>query len=100
MSEQVSLNTNKQGHRSLLILLFAGFVLTGVATVINGPMLPLFIQRWSLNERQAGFLFYVQFSSARRGGGVSRARSPLRGFRPGLGLGDVFVGTGGVPVTG
>src|SRR5258708_2293069 len=94
MSEQVSLTTKKQGHRSLLILLFAGFVLTGVATVINGPMLPLFIQRWSLNDRQAGFFFTVQFTAALGGVGLSSALSAWKGYRPALVLGYAFMGTG------
>src|SRR5258708_39335187 len=100
MSEQVSLTTKKQGHRSLLILLFAGFVLTGVATVINGPMLPLFIQRWSLNDRQAGFFFTVQFTAALGGVGLLSALSALEGYRPALGLGYAFMGKGLSPLNG
>src|SRR2546422_5331313 len=61
MSEQNSAITEMQGHRNLLVLLFAGFVLSGIATTIVGPMLPIFIRRWSLDDGQAGLFSSVQF---------------------------------------
>src|SRR5258708_19753163 len=64
MSEQNSAIAEMQGHRNLLVLLFAGFVLSGIATVIVGPMLPVFIHRWSLNDSQAGLFSTVQFMAA------------------------------------
>jgi MFS transporter, FHS family, glucose/mannose:H+ symporter len=94
MSEQDSVNTEKPGHRNLLILLFAGFVLTGVATVIIGPMLPFFIQKWSLDDGQAGFFFTVQFTASLGGVGLSSALSAWKGYRPALVLGYVLMGVG------
>lgn len=73
MSEQTFATARDQGHRKLLILLFAGFVLIGIATVIVGPMLPVFIQKWALDDRQAGFFFTVQFASSMVGVGLSSA---------------------------
>ena len=83
-----------QGHRNLLILLFAGFLLIGIATVIVGPMLPVFIQKWSLDDRQAGFFFTVQFTSSMVGVGLSSALSAWRGYRPALILGYMLTGVG------
>ncbi len=40
----------------------AGFILTGVATVLIGPILPVLVARWSLNDAQAGLFFAVQFT--------------------------------------
>src|SRR6195256_4729659 len=94
MSEQTSVAAKDQGHRNLLILLFAGFVLTGIATVIVGPMLPVFIQKWSLDDRQAGFFFTVQFTSAMVGVGLSSVLSAWRGYRAPLTLGYALIGAG------
>jgi MFS transporter, FHS family, glucose/mannose:H+ symporter len=94
MNEQTSVAAKAKGHRNLLILLFAGFVLTGIATVIVGPMLPVFIQKWSLDDRQAGFFFTVQFTSAMAGVGLSSTLSAWHGYRPPLILGYALMGAG------
>jgi FHS family glucose/mannose:H+ symporter-like MFS transporter len=94
MNEQTSAAGRDHGHRNLLILLFAGFILIGIATVIIGPMLPLFIQRWSLDDRQAGLFFTVQFTAAMIGVGMSSALSAWRGYRPALILGYVLTAAG------
>ncbi|HYL61253.1 MAG TPA: MFS transporter [Candidatus Methylomirabilis sp.] len=51
-------------RRYLLTLFFAGFVLTGLEITLVGPLLPLFIQRWSLTDSQAGVFFTVEFSAS------------------------------------
>lgn len=83
------------GNRTgLLTLLFAGFVLTGIPTVIIGPILPLFISRWSLNDSQAGLFFTVQFIAALCGVWITTALTSWRGYRPGLFLGYMLTGAG------
>jgi FHS family glucose/mannose:H+ symporter-like MFS transporter len=94
MSEQNSAITGTDGHRNLLILLFAGFVLSGIATVIVGPMLPVFIRRWSLNDSQAGLFSTVQFIAAWVGTLASSAIASWRGYRPALVLGYALMGAG------
>ncbi len=94
MSEQDSVDGRDPGHRKLLALLFAGFVLTGIATVIIGPMLPVFIRKWSLDDGQAGLFFAVQFTSSMAGVGFSSALSSRRGYRPALLLGYALMGSG------
>lgn len=94
MAEHTPTGATDEGHRNLLILLFAGFVLTGVATVIIGPLLPLFIQRWSLDDGQAGFFFTVQFVSSTAGVGLSSVLASWWGYRPPLVLGYALLGAG------
>jgi FHS family glucose/mannose:H+ symporter-like MFS transporter len=94
MSEQNSAISGSQSHRNLLALLFAGFVLSGIATVIVGPMLPVFIRRWSLNDSQAGLFSTVQFMAAWIGTLASSAIASWRGYRPALVLGYAMMGGG------
>jgi FHS family glucose/mannose:H+ symporter-like MFS transporter len=94
MSGQNSAGSAGQGHRNLLILLFAGFVLSGVATTIVGPMLPVFIQRWSLDDGQAGLFSSVQFLAALGGTVVSSVVASWWGYRPALVVGYALIGGG------
>jgi FHS family glucose/mannose:H+ symporter-like MFS transporter len=83
-----------QGHRNLLLLLFAGFVLSGIATTIIGPMLPIFIRRWSLDDGQAGLFSSIQFLAALGGTLASSAIASAWGYRPALVLGYALIGGG------
>src|SRR5712692_5545776 len=94
MSEQKAVITETQGHRNLLVLLFAGFVLSGIATTIVGPMLPIFIKRWSLDDGQAGFFSTIQFLAALGGSLASSAIAAWRGYRPALVMGYALMGGG------
>lgn len=78
----------------LLTLLFAGFMLTGIPTVILGPILPLFISRWHLNDTQAGLFFTVQFAAALCGVWITTGLTSWRGYRPGLVIGYILTGAG------
>ena len=77
-----------------MTLLFAGFVLSGIATTIVGPMLPVFIRRWSLNDGQAGIFSMVQFLAALVGTVASGPLMAWRGYRPALVLGYALMGVG------
>jgi MFS transporter, FHS family, glucose/mannose:H+ symporter len=94
MSAQNPAITEAPIHRNLLILLFAGFVLSGIATTIIGPMLPIFIKRWSLDDGQAGLFSTIQFLSALGGTLASSAIATWRGYKPALVLGYALMGTG------
>jgi fucose permease len=94
MSERNSAITATQGHRNLLVLLFAGFVLSGIATTIVGPMLPIFIRRWSLDDGQAGLFSSIQFLAALGGTLASSVIAAWRGYRPALVLGYALMGGG------
>src|SRR5713226_8191835 len=94
MSEQISAITESEGHRNLLVLLFAGFVLSGVATTIIGPMLPIFIRRWSLDDGQAGLFSTMQFLAALGGTLLSSVVASWWGYRPALVVGYALMGGG------
>src|SRR5882762_431790 len=94
MSEQNSAIIETESHRNLLILLFAGFVLSGIATTIIGPMLPIFIKRWSLDDGQAGLFSTIQFLAALGGTLASSAIATWWGYRPALALGYALMGGG------
>ena len=78
----------------LLTLLFVGFVLSGIATTIVGPMLPVFIRRWGLDDGQAGLFSSVQFLAALVGTVISGAWMTWRGYRPSLVTGYALIGYG------
>src|SRR6202790_5598717 len=85
----------RSGSRTVLLaLLFVGFVLIGIPTVIIGPILPVFISRWSLNDSQAGFFFTVQFASSLCGVWIATALTHWRGYRPPFVLGVALTGAG------
>ena len=94
MNEQNSAISETPGHRNLLVLLFAGFVLSGIATTIIGPMLPIFIRRWSLDDGQAGLFSTIQFLAALGGTLASSAIAAWRGYKPALVLGYALMGGG------
>jgi FHS family glucose/mannose:H+ symporter-like MFS transporter len=81
-------------RKGLLALLAVGFVLTGVPTVIVGPVLPVFISRWGLSDSQAGLFFTVQFAAALCGVWITTGLTARWGYRPGLVIGYVLTGAG------
>src|SRR5580693_1116544 len=81
-------------RRYLLVLLFAGFVLTGIEITLTGPMMPQFILRWSLNDSQAGVLLAVEFSSSLAGVWLSSLITHYFGARTSLVLGYLMIGGG------
>src|SRR5690348_5859273 len=94
MDQHNAANAADGGHRNLLVLLFAGFVLSGIATTIVGPMLPIFIRRWSLDDGQAGLFSSIQFLAALGGTLASSAIAAWWGYRPALVMGYALMGGG------
>lgn len=80
--------------RFLTVLLFAGFVVTGIVTTILGPILPVFKSRWSLDDAHAGFFFTTQFAGSFAGVGLSSFLLSARGFRFTIFLGYLFMAAG------
>ena len=79
---------------SLMAVLFIGFILSGIATTIIGPVLPVFIRKWSLDDGQAGLFSSIQFLASLIGTVVSGAWTAWRGYRPSLVAGYAFMGFG------
>jgi FHS family glucose/mannose:H+ symporter-like MFS transporter len=88
--------TNPDAHktRSITRLLFVGFVVNGVVTVILGPTLPVLIARWGLNDSQAGAFFPTQFIGSWLGTLVSSAVIARKGYRLPIGIGYAMLGLG------
>jgi MFS transporter, FHS family, glucose/mannose:H+ symporter len=56
---------SNDGHAAVLrslVPLYFYFVVAGIVTVMLGPLLPVFIQQWNIEDAQAGTLFVVNFS--------------------------------------
>jgi len=81
-------------QRYLLVLLFAGFVLTGVEITLTGPLMPQFIARWSLSDSQAGVLLAIEFSGSLAGVWLSSLITHYLGARTSLVLGYLMIGGG------
>src|SRR5246127_4404016 len=91
----VAIPERTSGKRTgLLAVLFVGFILSGIATTIVGPMLPVFIRRWGLDDGQAGLFSTIQFLAALVGTGISGAWMAWRGYRPSLVAGYALIGGG------
>jgi fucose permease len=75
-------------------ILHAAFVLTGVVTTLLGPILPLLVGRWGLNDWQAGLLFTMQFVGSMAGVALSSAGMTRLGFQPTLVTGVALMATG------
>ncbi|MDP9337893.1 MAG: MFS transporter [Acidobacteriota bacterium] len=76
------------------VALFAGFIITGMACTILGPILPVFIARWNLSDMQAGFFFTAQFAGSFLGVLLSSLLLSTRGYRETLMLGFFLMAAG------
>jgi len=91
----IAIPERTSGKRTgLLAVLFVGFILSGIATTIVGPMLPVFIRRWGLDDGQAGLFSSIQFLAALVGTLISGAWMAWRGYRPSLVAGYALIGGG------
>jgi MFS transporter, FHS family, glucose/mannose:H+ symporter len=75
-------SSSSSSNRRLVLAGQIAFLPTGILQTLLGPMLPILIVRWALNDTQAGNLFLVQFLASLVGvqlAGVLLARA---GYRP------------------
>ncbi len=70
------------------------FLPTGILTTLLGPMLPILIARWAMNDTQAGNLFLVEFLAMLVGVQLSGVLLARRGFRPAFLLGLLLMACG------
>jgi fucose permease len=78
----------------IFILLCAGFVVNGIVISFIGPVLPVFMAKWGLDDSRAGLFSLVQFSASLAGVLVSSALVSAKGFKPAITLGLVMLGLG------
>jgi MFS transporter, FHS family, glucose/mannose:H+ symporter len=75
------------------VVLHGGFVVTGVATTLIGPILPTFIARWSLSDQRAGLFFTAQFCGSMAG--VASIRWLIgQGYRRAFVCGFILIAAG------
>ncbi len=84
-----------RSNRQLILAAQIAFLPTGILTTLLGPMLPILIARWALNDTQAGSLFLVQFLAALTGVQIAGFLLARVGFRPAF-LSGLLLMAGGV----
>ena len=57
-------------------LLYTGFMATGIGIVLPGALLSLLLTRWSLNDQEAGILFFLFFIGSTTGAVLTRGSLP------------------------
>src|SRR5215472_7259553 len=86
-------------QRIAFIILCGGFVLTGLAISILGPMLPVFIARWGLDDAKAGLFSSVAFGASLVGVWLSSLVTSYLGYRPSIVTGYIAMSGGLVGLT-
>jgi MFS transporter, FHS family, glucose/mannose:H+ symporter len=79
---------------AIFYLLCAGFVVNGIVISFIGPILPVFMTRWALDDSHAGLFSLAQFSGAFVGVLASSALISAKGFKPAVTLGLALLGIG------
>src|ERR1700693_6153248 len=75
-------SSSSSSNRKLILAGQIAFLPTGILQTLLGPMLPILIARWALNDTQAGNLFLVQFLETLAGVTLSGLLLTRWGYRP------------------
>src|SRR5712664_3848404 len=94
-SSNRSSSNQSSSNRKLILAGQIAFLPTGILQTLLGPMLPILIARWALNDTQAGNLFLVQFLASLAGVQLSGLLLTRWGFRPAF-LWGLLLMAGGV----
>src|SRR5208337_5289469 len=86
--------SQSSSNRKLVLAGQIAFLPAGILTTLLGPMLPILIARWALNDTQAGNLFLVQFLAMLMGVQLSGVLLARWGFRPAFLLGLLLMACG------
>jgi MFS transporter, FHS family, glucose/mannose:H+ symporter len=81
-------------NRKLILAGQVAFFPTGILQPMLGPMLPILIVRWTMNDTQAGNLFLVQFLASLVGVQIAGVLLARLGFRPAFLSGMLLMATG------
>jgi MFS transporter, FHS family, glucose/mannose:H+ symporter len=95
MANSQAETSQSASNRKLVLAAQIAFLPTGILTTLLGPMLPILIARWNMNDTQAGNMFLVQFLAALVGVQLSGVLLARRGFRPAF-LSGLLLMAGGV----
>ena len=80
--------------RAAVVILHLGFIIAGIVTTLLGPLLPVLIVRWSLNDRAAGLFFTLQFFGSIAGIASLGPLLSRKGYRLTFFLGFGFMSLG------
>jgi FHS family glucose/mannose:H+ symporter-like MFS transporter len=94
-SSNRSSSSSSSSNRKLILAGQIAFLPTGILQTLLGPMLPILIARWALNDTQAGNLFLVQFLVSLVGVQLSGLLLTRWGYRPAF-LSGLLLMAGGV----
>lgn len=78
----------------IFYLLCAGFVVNGIVISLIGPILPMFMAKWGLNDSRAGLFSLVQFAASFVGVLSSSPLISAKGFKPAIALGIALLALG------
>jgi FHS family glucose/mannose:H+ symporter-like MFS transporter len=91
---QILEKTSPSAQSLIFGLLCAGFVVNGIVICFIGPILPVFMAKWGLNDSRAGLFSLVQFSGSLVGVLLSSVLISAKGFKPAITLGLAMLGLG------
>ena len=80
--------------RMAIAVVYSGFVLAGVVTIILGPLLPILIARWSMSDERAGLFFTLQFCGNLLGILSIGSLISRRGYGQTIGIGFTLMALG------
>jgi fucose permease len=91
---QILAKTPPGSQSAIFYLLCAGFVLNGIVICLIGPILPVFRDKFGLDDSRAGLFSTVQFSFSLAGVLISSPLTAAKGFKPAITLGVAMLGIG------
>jgi FHS family glucose/mannose:H+ symporter-like MFS transporter len=91
---QILAKTPPVSQSAIFYLLCAGFVLNGIVICLIGPILPVFRDKFGLDDSRAGLFSTVQFSFSLAGVLISSPLTAAKGFKPAITLGVAMLGIG------
>ena len=88
------MNRSRKHSLDPRVVLYSGFVLTGIVTTVLGPVLPWLSTRWLLSDATAGSLFTVQFAGGLAGGAIAGMLASIAGTGRTLAIGYLLMSIG------
>jgi FHS family glucose/mannose:H+ symporter-like MFS transporter len=94
MKPDIPARSSSSIYSTIFTVLFVGFVVSGIIGTLNGPILPTFIARWSLDDARAGLFFTVFYFGSLGGTLASSVVVASGGYKPTLAVGYVLAAVG------
>src|SRR5258708_5148987 len=91
---QIAAKAPSVSQSAIFYLLCAGFVLNGIVICRIGPILPLFRDKFGLDDSRAGLFSTMQFSFSLAGVLISSPLTAAKGFKAAITLGVAMLGIG------